>query len=140
MLGRVNLNIFALSQHFAGQRVKLDDALHLVAPELDADTDLLIGRQNLHGVSSDTETATGQIEVVTLVLHVDQLTGQLRGASGLSLTNVGHETLILFRRSEAEYAGDRGDDKHVAPGQQGASGRVPELVQLLVDVGVLFDV
>ena len=44
------------------------------------------------------------------------------------------------RGAEAEDAGDGGHYEDIPAGEQGPGGRVAELVQLLVDIGVLLDV
>ena len=58
----------------------------------------------------------------------------------LALADVGDEALVLLRGAESEDAGDGGDYQRVPPGQQRSRGRVPELVQFVVDVRILLDV
>ena len=72
MLGRVDVDLGPLDQHLAGQRVDLDDALDLVAEELDAHRDLLVGRIELERVAAHAELAAHEGHVVALVLDVDQ--------------------------------------------------------------------
>ncbi len=45
VLGGVDVERVALGQHLAGHRVDFDDALDLVAEEVDADGELLVGGQ-----------------------------------------------------------------------------------------------
>ena len=137
----VYLDVVYLAQQLAGQRVQRDDAVDLVPPELHADTHLmLVGGQYLQGVAPDPEAPPGEVVVVALVLHVDELAHEAVTAAHLPLAQEGDEALVLLRGAQAEYAGDRGDDDHVAAGQQRAGRSVPQLVELVVDVGVLLDV
>ena len=141
VLGGVYLHVVALAQQLAGEGVQLDDALDLVAPELDAHGHLVLVRgHDLQGVAAHAEVAPGHVVVVALVLHVDQLADQAAAAALLAPAHVGDEALVLLWRAQAEDAGDRRHDQHVAPGQQGPRGRVAQLVELLVDVGLLLDV
>ena len=57
VLGRVDVDRVQLGQHLAGQRVDLDDALDLVAQELDAHGQLLVGGHDLEGVAAHAELA-----------------------------------------------------------------------------------
>ena len=141
VLGGVNLDVGALPQQLAGEGVELDDALDLVAPELDAHGHLVLVRgHDLQRVPPHTEVAPRHVVVVALVLHVHELADQAAAAALLALPDVGHEALVLLGRAQAEDARDRRHYEHVAPGQQGPRGRVAQPVELLVDVGLLLDV
>src|SRR5262249_41900879 len=48
--------------------------------------------------------------------------------------------LVVAGRTEAVDAGDAGDDEDVLAADQGAGGGQSETVEVLVDLGVLFDV
>ena len=72
VLGRVDIDTLAIGQQLAGERVELDDALDIVAEELDADRDVFVGRHYLQRVAADTEARAGQVVVVALVLHLDE--------------------------------------------------------------------
>ena len=77
VLGRVDVGAGALDQHLAGERVELDDALDLVAPELDAHGDIFVGREDLERVAAHAEGAAQEVHVVAVVLDVDQVAQQL---------------------------------------------------------------
>ena len=62
-----------VAQHLAGQRIDLDDALDLVAEELDADGQVLVGGEDLQHVAAHAELAAHEVLVVALVLDVGQL-------------------------------------------------------------------
>ena len=71
--GRVDVDLVALGEELAGQRVELRDPLDLVAEELDPDEVLLRGRLELERVAADAEPGPRQGLVVALVLEVDEL-------------------------------------------------------------------
>ena len=48
--------------------------------------------------------------------------------------------LIFLGRTKPVDAGDRGNDQRIGPSEKRSRGRVTQLVDLLVDVGVFFDV
>ena len=70
---RVDVDLLALGEQLAGQRVELGDPLDLVAEELDPDERLLRRRLELQGVAADAEPGAAQRLVVALVLEVDQV-------------------------------------------------------------------
>ena len=57
--GRVDVQLLALGEQLAGERVELRDALHLVAEELDADDEVVVGGLELQRVAADPELAPG---------------------------------------------------------------------------------
>ena len=73
MRGGVDVELVALGEQLAGQRVELGDALDLVAEELDAHDEVVVGRLELERVAADAELGPRQRLVVALVLEVDQL-------------------------------------------------------------------
>ena len=52
---------------------KLDDVVHFVAEEADAQCQFVVGRMHLHDVAADTERAAPELQVVALVEDLDQL-------------------------------------------------------------------
>ena len=136
----IDVDGVALGQQLAGQRVDLDDALDLVAEEVDADRQLLVRRVDRDAVAAHAELAADEIHVVALVLHIDEAPHDARAVELLALLHVHDEALVLLRLAKAVDAGDGGDDQHVAALEERARRGVAQLVDLLVDVGVLGDV
>src|SRR5699024_11097380 len=64
MLGRIDRRALEDSDRLAGERIDLRDALDLVAPELDANPLLLVGRKDLDGVSPNAERPALESDVV----------------------------------------------------------------------------
>ena len=73
MPGGIDVEARALAQDLAGQRIDLDDALDLVAEELDAVGEILIGGIDFQHVAAHAELAADEVLVVALVLDVGQV-------------------------------------------------------------------
>ena len=78
MLGGVERDVVGLAEELAGERVDREDALDLVAEEVDADRELLVGGEHGERVAADAERAADEAHVVAVVLHVDELAHDAR--------------------------------------------------------------
>ena len=137
---RVDVDLLALGQHLAGQRVDLGDPLDLVAEELDPDEAVLRGGLELERVAPDAEAGPLDGRVVALVLEVDEV-AQDRVAPVLAADpQVEHRRPVVDRRAEAVDAADAGHDDDVATLEEGVGRGVAQLVDLVVAAGVLLDV
>ena len=120
--------------------VEVLQALHLVAEQQRPERRLLVGREDLQRVPAHAERAAAQRRVVAVVLQVHELAQELVAVHVLALDDDLAVLVVGLRRAEAEDARHRGDDDHVAAGEQGRRRRVPQPVDLLVDRRVLLDV
>ena len=77
MGGREHEHLGHLVEHLAGHRVDPEDALDLVAPELDSDDGLLVGREHLQRVPPDPELPPHEVDLVSLILDVDEALDRL---------------------------------------------------------------
>src|SRR5438093_1700546 len=116
--GRVDVDLVALCKHLSGERVELRDPLDVVAKELDAHRELLIGRLDLERVPSDPELPAHEVGVRPLILDVDEMPKDRVAPNALALVQPDRHRAVLDRRSESVDARDRGDDDHVAPLEQ----------------------
>ena len=124
----------------AGQRVDARDALDPVAEKLDPQRRVpFIGRENLDAVAADAESPAVEVQVVALVLDVDQFAQQPPQSVLLPDRKRDTQPRVVLRRPETVDARDAGHDEHVAPLQQRAGGAVAQLVDVVVDRGVLLD-
>ena len=131
----------ALDQHLAGQRVELDDALDLVAEELDAQrrSPRRPGRSPACRRARGTCRGRSPCRCARTGCRPAGA-GPCRACGSRPCFRVDHDVAVLLGAAQAVDAGDRGHDDHVAPGEEGLGGGVAQPVDLLVDAGVLLDV
>ncbi len=123
-----------------GERVEVVNRLDLVAEEVHPVGRLRVGGEDLEQLAAGAKRAARERGLVARVLHPDQLAEQLRAVDPLADLEQLHLAAVELRRADPEDARDRGDDDHVAPGEQRRGGRVAEAVDLVVDRRVLLDV
>ena len=140
VLGRIDEHPLLAFDHFAARGIDDRKLLDLVAPELDAEGELLVGRPDLDAVAAHAELARLKLDVVPLVLDVDQLGQHLVAVDRLADLQADHHRPVVLGRAQAVDARDAGHDDHVAAAHQRAGGGQPQPVDLLVDRGVLLDV
>ena len=130
----------ALAQDLARQGVELEDALDVVAEELQAGGDLLVRRLDVDDVATDAEPGAAEVHVVALVLELDQLALEDVAPDRVALLQLQRLAQPVLRGADAVDARDAGDDDDVAPGQQRAHRAGAQAVDLVVAGGVLLDV
>ena len=140
MLGGVDVHRVQLGQQLAGERVYLHDAVNIIAEELNAQGQLLVRRLDFQGVAADAELAPAEVNIIALVLHVHQLAEELLPVVGGAPLQAGDKAAVFLGFAQAVDAGYRGDNEHVAALKEGAGGGVAQLVNLLVDINLFFDV
>ena len=138
--GRPDRDVVDRVEDLAGQRVEVLDPLDLVAEEGDPVGGLGVGGHDLQHLAADPEGAAAERRVVALVLHLDQLAQHLVAVDLLADLEELHFFVVDLGRADPVDAGDRGDDDHVAAGEQRRRRRVAQAVDLVVDRGVLLDV
>ena len=116
VLGGVDVHLFMGLQDVAGERVDGRQPLDLVAEELDAVADLLVGRPELDHVATDAELAPLERHIVAVVLDIDELQQRLIAIDHVSQAQVDHHLAIVFGRAQAVDARDAGHDDHVLAG------------------------
>ncbi len=138
--GGEDVELLALRQELAGERIQLRDPLHLVPEELDADDDLGAGRADLQGVAADPEPGARQGGVIALVLEVHEVAQH--GVPPVLAADLEPQDrgAVVHRGAQAVDARHRRHDDHVPPLEQGVGRRVAEPVDLLVPAAVLLDV
>ena len=140
VLGRPDRHRRLLAEDLAGQRVHLEDPLHLVAEELDPDRPVLVGGEDLDDVPPHPEPAPGEVDVVSLVLDIHEPAQDLVARPGFAGFDEEHDVLVVLGGAQAVDARDRRDDDDVPPLHQRLGRGVAQPVDLVVDRGVLGDV
>ena len=130
-------NGVVLADDLARDAVYLRDELHLVAEEAYAQRVLGIGREHVHGVAAHAEHAALQVVVVPVVLDVDELVHEVVALQRHALVHVWREPRVVLGAADAVDAADGRDHDDVAPAEEARRGLVAELLDLLVDGGVL---
>ena len=138
--GGVEVHLAPLGEHLAGERVDLDDLLHLVAEHVHPDQVLAVRWLDLEHVAAHPEAGARHGRVIALVLQVDQVAQDPVAAIVPADLEVDHRRAVVDRRPEAVDARHRGDDDHVASLEEGAGGVVAQPVDLVVAGRVLLDV
>ena len=127
-------------EHLARHLVHLADLLHLVAEEADAHGVLGVGREHVNHVAAHAEGAPVQVVVVAVVEDVDERVHEVVAVQRRVLAHVGGHARIVLGAADAVDAAHGGHDDHVAAAQQVGRGLVAQLLDVLVDGGVLLDV
>jgi len=140
LVGRIEVELVQLARDGTGERIHLDDALNVVAPELDAQRELAVRGHDVDHVATHPEAPAFQIVVVALIeilhepfqeaLPSDRQTGAQLDAHGRE----------ILRRSEAVDAGDGGHHDHIATRNKRTGRRDAQPLDLLVDRGILLNV
>src|SRR5262249_2060929 len=115
-------------------------AVDLVAEELDAKAELLVGGPDFDDVATDAKLAAGEGHVVALVLDVHEPQEDVIAVDGFALGQAHHHALVITRRAPAIYTRDAGNNDDVFAADEGAGGGQAEPVDVFVDLGVFFDV
>ncbi len=128
-----------LGRLVAGERVDEGEPVDLVAPQLYPQRLLLVGRPDLDHVAASAEAAGLQLDVVALVLLRDERAEDLVARQDPAHVEQQVELLVLVGGAQAVDGRHRGDDDDVLAREQAARGRVPQALELQVDVRVLLD-
>ncbi len=132
--------LLQLGDRLAGDRMDLRDPLDRVAPQLDPDSLLLVGREDLDRIAADPEGAGIEGHVVPVVLDGHQIRQNGVPSPLCPARQREHVAAVGGGIAEAVDGADRGDDDHVVPLHQARGGAEPERLDVLVDRRVLFDV
>ena len=125
--------------NFAGERIDLSDSRDFATPEFDAHGKVVVRRINLDHIAAYAKGAA--LEVFgALVLNFNKLAQDGFARDGLPLFDELHHSVIGLRGAEAVNARDGGYDDDVAPLEERTRGAHAQLVELVVDGGLFFDV
>ena len=97
--GRIDGHRRQLLDDLLGERVDLDDLLHLVAPQAHPQRVVVVGGPDLEAVAAHPELAPGEADVVALVVDLHQLGEHLVPADVVTLLEQHHLPQILLRAS-----------------------------------------
>ncbi len=100
------------------QRVEARDALDLVAEVLDPNPPVVIRRKQLENVATHSEAAVKEIQIGTLVLHVDQLAQDVALVDLLPWLQDEQVAFVFLGCAQTIDTGHRRNNDDVSPRQQ----------------------
>src|SRR5215218_9541576 len=128
-----------LAQDLTRQGVGFGHVLDLVPEEGDAVDRILVSGMHLKDVATYPEVAPVELEVVPGVLDLDEVPQNVVEVIEATLLQKDHLRTVFLGTSETVDGGDARHHDHVPAGEQRACRRVPQTVDVLVDLGVLLD-
>ena len=126
--------------HGAEQRIDLREVLDLVAPEFDAVGIVVVGGEHLDDVAANAKSAALEIGVVAFVKDLYELGDNLIARNVLPLFQHEQHAVVGLGRSQTVDATDARNDHAIAALEEALGGGKAQLVQFVIDGGVLFDV
>src|SRR5712691_679824 len=129
---REDLERLDLANDLAGQRVELDDPLHLVAVKLDPSGDLVVRRLDVNRVPAYPETRPPEVDVVALVLQVGQFAKKNIAAKPLAGMDLNRLAEVILGRPDAINARHAGHDNDIGSRQQRSGGGLPQSIDLVI--------
>ena len=142
VVGRgVDRNVGYTLLHLAGERVDHADAVDFIPEKLYPDGSVGgIGGKDLDDIPPHPDLVSGEVDVVSFILNGNQLAEQLVPWLFHPLAQRNDHASVVDRATQAVDAGDARHDDDIAPLRQGAGRGVPQLVNLVIDGAVLFNV
>ena len=126
---------------FAGQRVKLHNAVNLVAEELDPNRKfVVVGQVDVHRVPFYAELVADEVHVVALILQLDQAAAKLVALHLHTGAQADDHAAVVDGVAQRVDAGHRCHNNNVPPLGKRRRSRVAQTVDLVVDSAVLFNI
>ena len=139
--GRVQHGFAYLGQHLAREGVNLAHEVDIVAKKFQPQRPLvMVGGNDFKGIAAHAEGAAVEVVIIALVVHFHQPGDELVHGEVLSHLNGNDHLGVIFRRAKAVDARNRSHNDHIAPGQQGVGGGVAQLVYVVVDGRIFFNI
>ena len=136
----VDVHALQRGEDLPGEGVDLDHAVDLVPEELHPHGEVVVGGEDLQHLPPHAVLAPGEAGVVALVLDVVQVAQEAIPAPHLPALEVHRDGAVGLGGADAVDAGDAGHDQDVPALEEGAGGGEAQLLDLLVERGVLLDV
>ena len=130
-------DVRSYARHLSGHRVYLLNALYLVSEHFNSDCALAARRIDIHDVPSGSESAAGEIHVVSVVLYIRELSEQARSVHLHARPQADELVAIRTRTTQSVYARDRCDYDDIPPLKLSCCSGVSELIYLIINVCVL---
>ena len=121
--------------------VHLTDPVDFIAEKFDPIGRIIgIRRKNFNHVAAHTEFITNKIDIVALILNFNELMDDVVPLLCHTRAQGDHHAAVINRVAQAIDAGDARHDNHIPPLGQCRGGGVAQLIDFIVDGGILFDI
>ncbi len=130
---RVDTDLIQLSQDLTRERIQLQDAIHFVTKQLDADDIFIIDRDDLNDISPHSERAALKTDIIAGILNTYQLPQDPVAITEIPVLQRESHRHIVIRRAQTVDARDTGYNQYVPPLEQSTRRRVAQAVNLIVD-------
>ena len=141
MGGRENGNVTQLSLYLSCNRINLHDPVHLIPEKFDAKSlGVRICGINIQHISFYPETAAFKVHVVAVILDLNQFPNHVIPVFLHPRTQRNNHVLIIDGTSQTVNTGNRCHNDHITPLRQGRRGRMTQLINLVVNGGVFFNI
>ena len=124
----------------AKQRINLRQRLHFIAKQFNAVGEVVIRRKNLNHIAAHAKGPAAKVAVIALIEDLHKFAHDVFTLDLLALLQKEQHAVIGFGRSQSVDATHRRDNDAIAPLKQRARGRKPELIELVIDGRLFFDV
>ena len=127
-----------LTPYFHRKSIQFRDTIDLI-PEKFHTIGIIRGirRNDLQHITTHPKSTTGKIHVVAHILHIYQLSDHLIPILLIPRPQGNHHILVVIRATNTIDAGYRRYDNDIAPLCQGCRSRQTQLVDLIIDGGIL---
>ena len=127
--------------YLSGDHIDFGNTVDLIAEKLNADCCFTsIGWKNLHYIPAHTEFVSDEIDIIALILQFDQFFGQFIALLLHSGTQRDYHVAVIDWVTQRIDAGNTGNDDDIPAFGQCRSSRMSELLDLIIDCTVLFDI
>ena len=138
VLGREHPHVVDILDVSARDPIQLRHLDQLIPFKFDAIGHGQVDRHHFHHIAAHTEGAALQLARRALKLHGDKLVHNPLASPLFALFNVQHVGLVLLGRSQRIDARHARHNDHIATCEQRLGGRMPQPVNLVVDLRFLF--
>ena len=133
--------MISLCQNFTSQHIKFYNAFNFIVKHLDAHSLFTIsGWNNFDNITAYPESTTLKIYIITVILYFYQFMQYLLTVNNLTKAQRQYHIIIFLRRTQTVDTGYTGHNNYIPAFKQSTSGRVAQLINLVVNRSILFNI
>ena len=131
--GRKDVKLRFITENLPSERMQRHEAFNVIPEKLNAYRVQFVDRENLHSVTTHTERATSESNVIAGVLNIDEHAEERVAVSLLAHSKSYHAVDIFLRGAQTINRRHCGHHDDVTTSQERVGGRVPQTLDLLID-------